>query len=345
MVARRKPASVKQGGHRLSQEQLTGGAFHGMSATTPSQSLMVKGLPAQSTEETVKELLGKWIVENINGIELPGVGGPLQIIYAPPRDPAKGGKGLKGGGRMDAPGPYGMSPDYSTRMSSFLQSRGEMGGMVDYGMGGMAGMGMGSKGWGSAMGGFGGKGYGIDGGMYGGMAGASAGIKTKMCSFFDSRGFCAKGNACAFAHGADELGKPADSWLRRLQSLPWGQGKVKVFGKDYDEPRLTCYFGEKAYKYSNRIIEPNGEDAMGWHSDNEQVYGPKPTIASVTLGAERDFDLREGKGGGARLRVRLAHGSLLVMSGATQECWQHSLPRRKALKDERINLTFRRIMQ
>ncbi|CAK9107978.1 unnamed protein product [Durusdinium trenchii] len=142
-------------------------------------------------------------------------------------------------------------------------------------------------------------------------------------------------NGSFLQYWPDFAGSKADSWLRRLQSLPWGQGKVKVFGKDYDEPRLTCYFGEKAYKYSNRIIEPlpwsrspvlqeikalvenmtgesfnsvlcnryrNGEDAMGWHSDNEQVYGPKPTIASVTLGAERDFDLREGKGGGARPR-------------------------------------------
>lgn len=234
---------------------------------------MVKGLPAQSTEETVKELLGKfgaitsvkvlpvaagkstaagflsvasleearWIVENINGIELPGVGGPLQIIYAPPRDPAKGGKGLKGGGRMDAPGPYGMSPDYSTRMSSFLQSRGEMGGMVDYGMGGMAGMGMGSKGWGSAMGGFGGKGYGIDGGMYGGMAGASAGIKTKMCSFFDSRGFCAKGNACAFAHGADELGKPVRSGEGGDGGL-WKTKMCRFFGLGTCQKGSNCNF-------------------------------------------------------------------------------------------------------
>lgn len=33
---------------------------------------------------------------------------------------------------------------------------------------------------------------------------------------------------------------------------------------------------------------------MGWHADNEPIYGPEPTIASVTVGAERDFDLREG---------------------------------------------------
>lgn len=154
---------------------------------------------------------------------------------------------------------------------------------------------------------------------------------------------------------------------------------MKVFGKQYEEPRLTCYFGDKEYTYSGRTVKPlpwsratilqeikkrveqttgetfnsvlcnryrNGSDTVGWHADNESIYGPKPTIASVTLGAERDFDLREGKGGtgAGRLRIRLAHGSLLVMSGATQDRWQHSLPRRTTVKDERINLTFRRVV-
>ncbi|CAE7353477.1 ALKBH2 [Symbiodinium natans] len=173
----------------------------------------------------------------------------------------------------------------------------------------------------------------------------------------------------------------AEDWLRRLRSLPFTQGRVKVFGKEYDEPRLTCYFGDKAYKYSGRTIKPkpwsrapvlqeirkevekvtgetfnsvlcnkyrNGNDTVGWHADNESIYGPQPTIASVTLGAERDFDLKECGGRrdakAGRIRVRLGHGSLLVMSGATQECWQHSLPRRKGLKEERINLTFRKVI-
>jgi len=176
----------------------------------------------------------------------------------------------------------------------------------------------------------------------------------------------------------DFAGSMADVWFRSLRSIPWSQGTVKVFGKQYDEPRLTCYFGDKAYTYSGRTVEPlpwsraavlqeikkhveeatgetfnsvlcnryrNGSDTVGWHADNESIYGPKPTIASVTLGAERDFDMREGKGGAGRLRIRLKHGSLLVMSGATQDRWQHSLPRRKALKDERINLTFRRVVR
>mmetsp|Transcript_34669 Transcript_34669/g.79877 ORF Transcript_34669/g.79877 Transcript_34669/m.79877 type:complete len:233 (-) Transcript_34669:22-720(-) len=168
-----------------------------------------------------------------------------------------------------------------------------------------------------------------------------------------------------------------EAWLPQLRALPFTQGRVKVFGKEYDEPRLTCYFGDQPYTYSGRTIKPmpwsrspvlqeirkaveeitgesfnsvlcnmyrNGNDTVGWHADNEPVYGPNPTIASVTLGAERDFDLKECKDGPGRFRVRLGHGSLLVMSGATQHRWQHSLPRRKSVEEERINLTFRNII-
>ncbi|MCO5611064.1 hypothetical protein L7F22_065314 [Adiantum nelumboides] len=36
----------------------------------------------------------------------------------------------------------------------------------------------------------------------------------------------------------------------------------------------------------------NGSDYAAWHTDDEKVYGPIPTIASVTLGAEREFLIR-----------------------------------------------------
>lgn len=171
----------------------------------------------------------------------------------------------------------------------------------------------------------------------------------------------------------------ADTWLRDLlDTVKWGQGKVRVFGKSYDEPRLTCYYGEAPYTYSGRTVQPlpwtsaptlveirdkvekatgerfntvlcnryrNGEDTVGWHADNEHVYGSNPTIASVTLGTERDFDLRPGCSGPRELRIKLVHGSLLVMCGSMQEHWQHALPRRKRVQGERVNLTFRRITQ
>lgn len=240
---------------------------------------MVKGLNAQSTEESVRQSLGKfgaissikvlpvaagkttaaafisfttleeamWIAENINGMTLPGEAGPLEIVYAPPRDPMKGGKGK--GGKFDATGPYSMTGSlHKTKMCSFFQSqgfcakgdvcgfaygahelngcgKGSLGGKGGVsGMGGMGGMGgmdyrkggMGGMGWGMGMGG------GMWGGMCGGMKGswpqpggalkaANDGIKSKMCSFWEDRGFCAKGSACSFAHGAQELGTPVAS--------------------------------------------------------------------------------------------------------------------------------------
>ncbi|XP_025947463.1 alpha-ketoglutarate-dependent dioxygenase alkB homolog 3 isoform X1 [Apteryx rowi] len=42
-----------------------------------------------------------------------------------------------------------------------------------------------------------------------------------------------------------------------------------------------------------------------------------------------------------RLRIPLDHGTLLMMEGATQEDWQHRVPKEYHSRDARINLTFR----
>ncbi|MGB1278302.1 MAG: alpha-ketoglutarate-dependent dioxygenase AlkB, partial [Nannocystaceae bacterium] len=72
--------------------------------------------------------------------------------------------------------------------------------------------------------------------------------------------------------------------------------------------------------------------------------GPRPVIASLSLGVERDFCLRQ-QAGRLRHSFRLPHGSLLVMAGDTQSEWQHALPRRKKVTRPRVNLTFRCIIQ
>jgi alkylated DNA repair dioxygenase AlkB len=87
----------------------------------------------------------------------------------------------------------------------------------------------------------------------------------------------------------------------------------------------------------------SGQDAMGWHSDDEPELGPQPVIASVSLGAVRRFLLR-AKAGGPSSAIELEHGSLLLMQGDTQENYRHSLPRTARPVQARINLTFRRIV-
>jgi alkylated DNA repair dioxygenase AlkB len=83
-----------------------------------------------------------------------------------------------------------------------------------------------------------------------------------------------------------------------------------------------------------------GYDSVGLHADNEAEMGP--VIASVSLGAERLFRLRQ-KGEAIAFSERLSNGSLLIMAGRTQENFKHEVPKEPNITQPRINLTFRRI--
>ncbi|RKT21423.1 DNA-N1-methyladenine dioxygenase [Paraburkholderia sp. RAU2J] len=84
----------------------------------------------------------------------------------------------------------------------------------------------------------------------------------------------------------------------------------------------------------------SGADSMGWHADREPELGPRPVIASVSLGVARTFDLRHNKTGVVQ-SFSLKGGSLLVMKGSTQAEWRHRVPKEPRVAGERINLTFR----
>ena len=166
----------------------------------------------------------------------------------------------------------------------------------------------------------------------------------------------------------------ADSLLVALHAdLPWEQAELIVFGKKVREPRQSVWFAPSGmgYIYSNttRTAHPmpdrltalasriesstgasfnsvlanlyrDGNDSLGWHADNEECNGPEPIIASVSLGAERRFDLRHNESG-ETVSVMLPHGSLLVMSGALQQKWKHRVPAARRIPSARVNLTYR----
>lgn len=90
---------------------------------------------------------------------------------------------------------------------------------------------------------------------------------------------------------------------------------------------------------------------MGEHRDDEKELDPLCPIASVSLGAARDFIFRHRDARGKStqrqiepVKLELAHGSLLLMNRPTNTFWYHSLPVRKKVLLPRINLTFRRIL-
>ena len=85
----------------------------------------------------------------------------------------------------------------------------------------------------------------------------------------------------------------------------------------------------------------DGRDSIGFHSDDEPELGVNPVVASVSLGAVRQFVLKHKKSK-EKLAFRLARGSLLVMGGACQHHWIHGVPKTAEVVGERVNLTFRR---
>lgn len=159
--------------------------------------------------------------------------------------------------------------------------------------------------------------------------------------------------------------------LLRLDSFQ--QNEIVLFGKKIKVPRLEAYYalnGEQygysgqqlkaekfptfldqlrlevqertGYKYNALLINyyRDGQDSNGWHADNEKTLGPNPSIASISLGAERTFELKH-LSTGQKKSVLLADGSLLHMHGPLQHHYKHQLPKKRALTEARLNLTFR----
>lgn len=149
----------------------------------------------------------------------------------------------------------------------------------------------------------------------------------------------------------------------------WQEESLHLYGRRVPVPRLLAWCGDAGlnYRYSGadhpctgwlpaldglrrRLAEEigvpgnmvlmnryrNGNDYMGWHSDDER--GLASRVVSVSLGATRRFLLRP-PGAAQSVRLDLAHGSVLVMDGTIR----HALPRTRRPVAERINLTFRRL--
>jgi alkylated DNA repair dioxygenase AlkB len=85
----------------------------------------------------------------------------------------------------------------------------------------------------------------------------------------------------------------------------------------------------------------DGKDSNGWHADNEKELGTNPTIASLSFGAARTFQLKHNTIKENKKSILLEHGSLLLMKGPTQHFWKHQIPKTAKPTGPRINLTFR----
>jgi len=200
------------------------------------------------------------------------------------------------------------------------------------------------------------------------------------------RNLIAEGGVLEFDPDFLSLEESEELFLFLQKNVAWEQKYYtdRKTGQQYPQPRLTAWFADNtdmAYSYSGvtQVVQPwipvlldlknkiekiteakynsvllnyyrDGNDSVGYHSDNEKELGKNPNIASVSLGATRTFILQQYRSlesNGSIIpyaagyeEYELTSGSLLVMSGTTQHFWKHSIPK-TSRPGPRINLTYR----
>jgi len=175
------------------------------------------------------------------------------------------------------------------------------------------------------------------------------------------------------AISAEQLSHYYDELFNKIS---WEQDRVMMFGKEIITKRKVAFYSDPliSYTYSGKLkiglpwsqellvikellesltkskynacllnLYHNGDESMGWHSDDEKEIITESSIASLSLGAERKFSFKH-KATKERISVLLENGSLLEMKGSIQKNWWHALPKSKKIIAPRINLTFRQMI-
>lgn len=175
-------------------------------------------------------------------------------------------------------------------------------------------------------------------------------------------------------YGAVMTAPAAEAYMDTLMTnIEWKHDEAVIFGRHIITKRKVAWYGDGnyGYKYSGIIRDAlpwtaellelkqlteqltntfynscllnlyhDGDEGMAWHSDDEKELAPGGAIASLSFGAGRRFLFRHRRTK-ETVEIPLTPGSLLVMRGATQDHWVHSLPKMKRVTQPRINLTFR----
>ena len=142
--------------------------------------------------------------------------------------------------------------------------------------------------------------------------------------------------------------KKENEWIR--EGVVWTKNVKKVKNKIEDELGFEIDYAQLNYY-------KDGNDYIGWHSDDEVPIGSN--ITSVSFGATRDFVLRHkssfkntktwrdtepDKRIITKFRLTLRPGTLLIMDrNAGKINWKHTLPKMRSVTKGRFNVTFRKL--
>lgn len=180
-------------------------------------------------------------------------------------------------------------------------------------------------------------------------------------------------HAPGWLHGADLV------FAELVAKISWRQREVVMYDRLVAEPRLTGWWADRVVLDADADADADGEgteapepplpvlrealdaltlryhrpfdaigfnlyrdgsDSVAWHADRERFHLENPTVAIVSTGVPRAFHVRP-KGGGPSRSWMLGHGDLLVMGGACQHQWEHSVPKSSSAHEPRLSVMFR----
>ena len=148
---------------------------------------------------------------------------------------------------------------------------------------------------------------------------------------------------------------------RLLDIAPWQQRTRTMWDDEVLEPRLVASWPTGAdlppevleltapltrrygVAFDSCLVNlyRDGSDAVAWHADTVRKVLRNPLVATVSLGARRSFLLRPATGGPVQRRYAPGEGDLIVMGGACQHEWHHTVPRERSASGARMSVTLR----
>ncbi len=157
-------------------------------------------------------------------------------------------------------------------------------------------------------------------------------VTDKRVRMFDGTEHIAKTGAYLFA----------DPELTSFDSLPevWGQRSPWTDSLALVRDHITRQTGVR-FQVARCVYYKDGSEGVDFHRDLP-AYGSTSAIASLSLGAEREFVFRSTSDTAERFSIHLSSGSLLFIGEGCQELYEHALPRDALCGKPRLNLTFRK---
>jgi alkylated DNA repair dioxygenase AlkB len=150
-----------------------------------------------------------------------------------------------------------------------------------------------------------------------------------------------------------------------LVVAPWQQRARRMYDRMVLEPRMVAGWPSaeglpgsleemrravsERYRVEFDSVHVNlyrdGRDGVAWHGDTNRKTLTNPLVVTVSLGERRRFLMRPGTSGSPTRHFTPGGGDLLVMGGACQHEWQHTVPKEPRGAGARMSVTMRHSRQ